>query len=80
MNFQTPPAVCDYMVNLLPPGTRTVLEPTPGMGNLVKALNKYEVTAPDDFWKMSYQFFDAVVMNPPVFADEYIGSAQREVV
>lgn len=38
-DFQTPVNVCDYMVSLLPGGVRSVLEPTPGTGNLVKSLN-----------------------------------------
>ena len=52
------------MISLLPLGIKTVLEPTPGKGNLVKALKNYKVTAPKDFWKISGTF-DAVVMNPP---------------
>lgn len=67
MDFQTRPDVCDYMVSLLPEGVATVLEPTPGEGNLVSALRSagYNVTAPDNFWDMYYDNFDAVVMNPP---------------
>lgn len=52
------------MVSLLPAGTSTVLEPTPGEGNLVRALNGYQVTAPSEFWGVVGRF-DAVVMNPP---------------
>lgn len=64
MDFQTHPIVCQYMVSLLPTGVSTVLEPTPGEGNLVRALNGYQVTAPSEFWGVSGRF-DAVVMNPP---------------
>lgn len=65
-NFQTEKWVCDIMVNLLPAGVSTVLEPTPGEGNLVRALQAkgYQVTAPSEFWDVSGQW-DAVVMNPP---------------
>jgi hypothetical protein len=67
-NFQTPPWCCRYMVSLIPPGCCTVLEPTPGTGNLVQALGGYEVTMPvGDFWIEiePARRFDAVVMNPP---------------
>ncbi|HRJ59049.1 MAG TPA: hypothetical protein PLV64_22380 [Anaerolineales bacterium] len=64
-DFQTPPTICNYMVSLLPPETIvSVLEPTPGQGNLVRALAGYQVTAPAEFWDVSGRF-DAVVMNPP---------------
>jgi hypothetical protein len=56
------------MARLVPEHCRTVLEPTPGTGNLVRALADYEVTAPlGDFWLEidPSQRFDAVVMNPP---------------
>ena len=54
------------MAAMLPAGVETVLEPTPGEGNLVKALEEqgYHVTAPKEFWSVSGRF-DAVVMNPP---------------
>lgn len=47
MDFQTPPAMCDFMVSLLPaPRTgRRVLEPTPGAGNLVAAIKRAGHTA-----------------------------------
>lgn len=48
-DFQTPVPVCKYMVSLIPAGARTVLEPTPGMGNLVNQLSGYEVTAPANY-------------------------------
>ena len=62
--FQTPEWVCGFMCELLPKGIASVLEPTPGKGNLVKALAGYRVTAPKNFWTVSGRF-DAVVMNPP---------------
>jgi len=52
------------MVSLIPSMVRTILEPTPGEGNLVRALNEYNVTAPVDFWTTEGKY-DAVVMNPP---------------
>ena len=64
MDFQTHPVVCQYMVSLLPAGVSSVLEPTPGEGNLVRALNRYQVTAPSEFWNVSGRY-DAAVMNPP---------------
>jgi hypothetical protein len=56
------------MASLIPASCRTILEPTPGIGNLVRALSRYEVTTPEgDFWKEidPTQRFDAVVANPP---------------
>lgn len=66
MDFQTHPNVCQYMVSLLPAGISRVLEPTPGEGNLVRALREkgYKVIAPSEFWDVSGRF-DAVVLNPP---------------
>ena len=68
MDFQTPIYVCDYMVSLLPPRCYKILEPTPGEGNLVRAILKKdhgtEVHATKDFWKVE-GVFDAIVMNPP---------------
>jgi type I restriction-modification system DNA methylase subunit len=65
-DFQTPPEVCRYMASLLPSGIQTVLEPTPGKGNLVRALDGYQVTAPEDFFLLDKSLrFDAIVMNPP---------------
>ena len=64
MHFQTPENICKYMVSLLPEGIKTVLEPTPGDGNIVKVLNGYAVTAPIDFFTVVGNW-DAVVMNPP---------------
>lgn len=54
------------MAAMVPRFVNSVLEPTPGDGNLVRALRerRFNVTAPDDFWSVSGNF-DAVVMNPP---------------
>jgi type I restriction-modification system DNA methylase subunit len=54
------------MVSLIPANARTVLEPTPGIGNIVSQLSGYEVTAPIDYFKLDKNTrFDCVVMNPP---------------
>lgn len=66
LDFQTPPEVCRYMASLIPEGTKTVLEPTKGIGNIVAELGAYEVTAPDDYFLLDKKlWFDAVIMNPP---------------
>ena len=64
--FQTPEKVCNYMSSFLPDNAGTILEPTSGLGNLVKALkHKGTVIEPQDFFAMEKQRFDWVVMNPP---------------
>lgn len=67
MDFQTPPWCCDYMVSLVNQEKCLVLEPTPGLGNLVRVLEKHQhsVVAPEDFWELSYSRYDYIVMNPP---------------
>lgn len=67
MDFQTPKGICEYMVTLLPYGVKKVLEPTPGIGNLVQTLEEhgYIVDAPMDFFKHPFQKYDAIVVNPP---------------
>lgn len=77
MDFQTPPYVCDYMVNITPYSinpiysrNRKILEPTPGQGNIVSSLHKYlphsEIIAPENFWDIpNTEQFDLIVMNPP---------------
>lgn len=66
-NFQTPQWCCEYMASFLPDKCGTILEPTPGRGNLVEALeSKGEVYAPYNFFTMSVdKTFDWIVMNPP---------------
>lgn len=68
--FQTPVPVAKYMVSLIPDGVVSVLEPTPGVGNIVKQLSGYQVTAPKDFFQLEKRRFDCVVMNPP-FSTKY---------
>lgn len=66
MDFQTPDKICEYMSSFLPSNAGTILEPTPGEGNLVKALKGYgNIYAPEDFFKIDFQRFDWIVMNPP---------------
>ncbi len=70
-NFQTPPPVCKYMAKMIPRGTKTVLEPTPGIGNIVNELKDYDLTAPEDFFLLDKdQKFDCIMMNPP-FSSKY---------
>lgn len=74
-NFQTPPSVCDYMCSLIPKDACTILEPTPGEGNILKAINKigkvFNIKAPNNFFDISTEeSFDAIVMNPP-FSSKY---------
>jgi hypothetical protein len=71
--YQTPEKVCDYMVSLIPDKARTILEPTPGKGNLVKSLKRsgrYSVTAAVDFFALKKSWYDCIVMNPP-FSSKY---------
>ncbi len=66
-DFQTPEKICKYMSSFLPENSGDILEPTKGLGNLVKALcEKGNVIAPDgDFFEMEKRRYDWVVMNPP---------------
>ena len=71
-NYQTPPDVCEYMASLLTQNQLNVLEPTPGLGNLVTALKNAgkKVYTPDDYFLqrkkiLSEKYWDAVVLNPP---------------
>ncbi len=69
-NYQTLPVVADHMAAMVPMDVKTILEPTPGEGNLVKALERrcaeYEITAPERFEHIPKgSRFDWVVMNPP---------------
>ena len=73
-DFQTPHPVCQYMASLIPPSAKSILEPTAGEGNIVRAIknefNKrkdigYYITAPVDYFLFKKQPFDCIVMNPP---------------
>lgn len=78
--FQTPENICEYMVGLIPKHVRTVLEPTKGLGNLLKCLKDYDVTAPDDFFTLEKERYDCVVMNPPFSsASAFLENAPKDV-
>jgi hypothetical protein len=68
-DFQTHMEVCKYMVSLVPVGSQTILEPSPGIGNIVNALKDagfWKITHPKDFFILEKSIrFDCVVMNPP---------------
>jgi len=80
-HFQTPQWVCDIMASLVDGSPKKILEPTPGQGNLVKALRHHFPTADivlehdiltlqtnepvRDFMAMSPRPVDWVVANPP---------------
>jgi type I restriction-modification system DNA methylase subunit len=68
-NYQTPIKVCKYMVEMVPEAAKTILEPTPGIGNIVSVLeskHKYSITAADDFFLLNNnERFDCIVGNPP---------------
>lgn len=66
--FQTPVRVAKHMVRMIPKGCVTILEPTPGIGRIIKEIervNKYQITSADDFFLLTPRRFDCVVMNPP---------------
>ena len=58
MDFQTPPEVCNYMVDHIPGWITincTILEPTPGQGNIVNSLKEYgfkNIITPENFWDL----------------------------
>nr|QBM02710.1 hypothetical protein [uncultured archaeon] len=65
-HFQTPENICKYMTSFLPENAGSILEPTPGKGNLVRALQPFgNVIAPDNFNTLILNKFDYIVMNPP---------------
>lgn len=68
-NFQTPRWVCKIMINLIDGEPETILEPTPGEGNLVSALiEKFpnaDIIAPEDFFQLDKNNFDLIIGNPP---------------
>lgn len=66
--YQTPLDVAEFMVSLLPQSAKHILEPTPGLGNIVNVLNKkgFKVTAPKDYFLLNSTLtFDGIVLNPP---------------
>ena len=75
-SFQTPPEVCEYMCSMIPKEAITILEPTRGKGNLLKAIDKMTdipllIQAPANFFDTDKNLrYDAIVMNPP-FSSKY---------
>lgn len=70
-NYQTPKEVCSYMASLVPEDAVKVLEPTPGLGNLVEALFKrgFFPEFPEDYFMERERYlktnWDCIIMNPP---------------
>lgn len=69
MDFQTPVWLCNYMVSLVEGNPHSILEPTPGEGNLVKAIKKKfpnsDVYAPEKLNFENIGNFDYIIANPP---------------
>ncbi len=69
IDFQTPEWVCDIMAGLIPEHPETILEPTSGAGNLVKAIDKRFpssiIYTPEHFEKFDKHSVDCIVANPP---------------
>jgi len=81
--FQTPPEVCGYMCSMIPKDACIILEPTPGKGNILKALDNIErpilIQAPLNFFDLDKTIrYDAIVMNPP-FSDKYAFGVPQDV-
>jgi len=66
-SFQTPEVVANFMASFIPVACGTILEPTPGLGNLVRAVEgKGTVIAPKQFEDIEVgSRYDWVIMNPP---------------
>lgn len=83
INYQTPIEVCQYMANLIPIGCSKILEPTPGIGNLVSVMEDrgFDVFYPSDFFTMNFkEKYDCVVMNPPFSSKSaYLENAPQDV-
>lgn len=82
-NFQTPVPVCNYMVDMVPSHAVKILEPTPGLGNIVKSLEakkRYQIITADDFFLLDKnEKYDCIVMNPPFSSKSaFIGNAPPE--
>lgn len=71
MQFQTPEWVCEIMAKMIydiSPFPETILEPTSGEGNLVKAIESEHITpfiyTPSNFFEFDKRV-DCIVGNPP---------------
>jgi len=81
MNFQTPTYICKYMISLIPDGVKTILEPTPGLGNIISELNgKYDIIAPNNYFDWKQKRVDCIVMNPPFTDKETIYNNAPEYI
>jgi len=81
--FQTPPVICEYMCSMIPRNACTILEPTYGEGNILRALDNMQqslaIMAPYNFFDLDKnKRFDAIVMNPP-FSSKYAYGVPDEV-
>lgn len=63
-DFQTPAWVCCLVVRRIPLSAKTILEPTPGEGNLVKAI-KAQFPKATVYEGMPFHCVDCIVANPP---------------
>lgn len=63
-DFQTPEWVCRLMVRRIPLSAKTILEPTPGAGNLIRAI-KAQFLEATIYEGMPYHYVDCIVANPP---------------
>lgn len=80
-DFQTPMFAGRYMASLIPAGAYQILEPTPGEGQLVKAIQEVKgftncmIYTPQDFFLLKRKMLlDCIVMNPP-FSSKYANMA-----
>ncbi|MBD3404498.1 MAG: hypothetical protein GF411_00005 [Candidatus Lokiarchaeota archaeon] len=69
-DFQTPDWVCDIMVGMIDDYPDSIIEPTPGEGNLVRALYnrfpKSNIIALDDVYQYQpNKEIECACMNPP---------------
>ena len=69
IDFQTPIWVCEIMVGLVKGYPKTILEPTPGAGNLVNVIKtkfpNSTIYAPDRFETLGDIHVDYIIANPP---------------
>jgi hypothetical protein len=69
VDFQTPDWVCNIMVDLVNGTPETILEPTPGAGNLVRSIKKRfpdsTIYAPEQFEEFEKRNVDYIIANPP---------------
>ncbi len=86
-NFQTPIEVCKYMASMIPFDAAKILEPTPGLGNLVRSIEKlgYDVECPEDYFLERDRYrnleWDCILLNPPFSSKSaYLKNAPEEWV